>query len=506
MAVSVSYPGVYVEEISSGVRTITGVSTARTAFVGRALQGPVDEPTLIYSFADYERTFGGLWSESTMSFAVKQYFENGGAEAVVVRVFKTAGSGETATITLTGAILNASSPGDWGHKLSVVIDHLTRNQMDTGLVNITVYLDGAEVEVLRNVVTADLEATLEQRSAYLRFTGTGPATIGNTPASVSPAPPGVQAANGSDGDPINSAVIIGADNSTTGRTGMNALANTDIFNILCLPPPEFGTDMVTADPTAYDQAAKFCADHRAMLLVDPPVAATQPSNAVSPIQDTVSAANKKNAAAFFPLLLAPNPLSGMIEEFVPCGAVAGVFARTDSQRGVWKAPAGTDAGLTAVSGLTYTLTDPENGTLNKEAVNCLRTFANIGRVVWGSRTLDGFDANGSEWKYIPVRRLALYMEESLFRGLKWVVFEPNDAPLWAQIRLNVGAFMNNLFRQGAFQGASPKDAYFVRCDSSTTTQNDINLGIVNILVGFAPLKPAEFVILKIQQIAGQIQV
>ena len=124
---------------------------------------------------------------------------------------------------------------------------------------------------------------------------------------------------------------------------------------------------------------------------------------------------------------------------------------------------------------------------------------------WGARTLNGADVEASEWKYIPVRRFALFLEESLYRGTKWVVFEPNDEPLWSQIRLNVGAFMQSLFRQGAFQGLTPKDAYFVKCDGETTTQNDINNGIVNIVVGFAPLKPAEFVIIQIQQIAGQIQ-
>ena len=152
------------------------------------------------------------------------------------------------------------------------------------------------------------------------------------------------------------------------------------------------------------------------------------------------------------------------------------------------------------------LTYLENGLLNPLGINCLRAFPAAGRVVWGSRTLKGNDNLGSEWKYIPVRRTALYIEESLYRDTQWVVFEPNDEPLWAQIRLNVGAFMQNLFRQGAFQGQSPRDAYFVKCDKETTTQNDINLGIVNIVVGFAPLKPAEFVVIKLQQIAGQIQV
>jgi phage tail sheath protein FI len=151
------------------------------------------------------------------------------------------------------------------------------------------------------------------------------------------------------------------------------------------------------------------------------------------------------------------------------------------------------------------LTDAENGELNPLGINCLRAFPGIGRVSWGSRTRDGDDRRASEWKYIPVRRTALYIEESLYRGTKWVVFEPNDEPLWAAIRLNVGAFMQSLFRLGAFQGATAREAYFVKCDKETTTQNDINNGIVNIVVGFAPLKPAEFVVIRLQQIAGQIQ-
>jgi phage tail sheath protein FI len=182
--------------------------------------------------------------------------------------------------------------------------------------------------------------------------------------------------------------------------------------------------------------------------------------------------------------------------------VAGIIARTDGARGVWKAPAGTDATILGAS-LVTELNDDLNGTLNVLGVNVLRSFPIFGSIVWGARTTDGSDAKASEWKYIPVRRTALYIEESLYQGLKWVVFEPNDFPLWAQIRLNVGAFLNGLFRQGAFAGVTPREAYFVKCDKDTTTQADVDRGIVNILVGFAPLKPAEFVVLKIQQMAGQ---
>jgi phage tail sheath protein FI len=193
------------------------------------------------------------------------------------------------------------------------------------------------------------------------------------------------------------------------------------------------------------------------------------------------------------------------EEFVPCGAVAGIYARTDAQRGVWKAPAGIEASLVGVRELSYRLTDEQNDRLNPLGLNCLRTFPVAGHVCWGARTLAGADRLNSEWKYVPVRRTALFIEESLYRGTQWAVFEPNSEPLWAQLRLNVGTFMQDLFRQGAFQGSSPREAYFVKCEKETTTQNDIDKGVVNILIGFAPLKPAEFVIIEIQQIAGQIE-
>jgi hypothetical protein len=287
---------------------------------------------------------------------------------------------------------------------------------------------------------------------------------------------------------------------------MYALLKTDLFNMLCIPPftRESGGDVDNATLT---EALSLCVERRAMLLVDAPMAWNTVALAVTGMQSPpVSGVDARNAAIFFPRLRQADPeQAGLIADFVPCGAVAGVFARTDTQRGVWKAPAGLDASLNGVPELNVPLTDAENGQLNPLGLNCIRSFPVFGRVVWGSRTLRGADQLANEWKYIPVRRTALYIEETLFRGTQWVVFEPNDEPLWAQIRLNIGAFMQNLFRQGAFQGQTPRDAYFVKCDKETTTQNDINLGIVNIIVGFAPLKPAEFVIVKIQQIAGQIQ-
>jgi Bacteriophage tail sheath protein len=206
-----------------------------------------------------------------------------------------------------------------------------------------------------------------------------------------------------------------------------------------------------------------------------------------------------NAMVFFPRF----KRAGSWRTYAPSGAIAGIMARTDTQRGVWKAAAGLSATIAGISGLSVPLTDLENGVLNPLGVNCLRTMPSVGPVVWGARTLEGADVLSSDWKYIPVRRLALFIEESLYRATRWAVFEPNDEPLWAQLRLSIGGFMQDLYRQGAFQGATPKDAYFVQCDSTTTLQTDIDKGIVNIYVGFAPVKPAEFVVLYIQPSAGQ---
>jgi hypothetical protein len=307
-------------------------------------------------------------------------------------------------------------------------------------------------------------------------------------------------ADGDDGGTLADAQYTGSRND---KTGIYALLNSDLFNLLVMPPISRSTDLA---PGTLTEATALCVERRAMLVVDAPLAWGTVAQAVAGIATLgPSGLNARNAAVYFPRLRVPDPLQqGFVDTFAPGGAVAGVMARTDAQRGVWKAPAGIDASLNGVPELSVKLTDGENGQINPLGINALRAFPVFGRVVWGARTLRGADQAADEYKYVPVRRLALYIEESLFRGTQWVVFEPNDEPLWAQIRLNVGAFMQNLFRQGAFQGTTPQAAYFVKCDKETTTQNDIDRGVVNILVGFAPLKPAEFVIIRIQQIAGQI--
>jgi hypothetical protein len=525
MPVTPTFPGVYIEEVPSGVRTIVGVSTSITAFVGRARKGPVNDPKMIHSFADFERFFHGLWDQSTMSYAVRHYFQNGGQDALIVRVHNGA---SPATVTVPGPVtpleLAAESPGEWGNSLRVRVDHDTRplltGEAANSLFNLFVKdMESGSAERFLNVSTDPNHArfvtrVLAQESTLIRVAppGTVPTSRPTAHAPLPPPPPetdpfkaaGFHTAsnnNGSDGTALTDGQFSGP-GMENAKTGIYALEKADLFNLLCLPPLTFATDVGAA--TTLSDALTYCKKRRAMLIVDARSSWTTKDLAVAGIGSL--GLTDENAAIFFPRLRAPDPLKeGRLETFVPCGAVAGVFARTDAQRGVWKALAGQEATLNGVPELSVSLTDAENGELNPLGVNCLRAFPIVGRVVWGARTLEGADRLASEWKYIPVRRLALFIEESLYRGTQWVVFEPNDEPLWAQIRLNLGAFMQNLFRQGAFQGRTPREAYFVKCDKDTTTQNDINLGIVNILVGFAPLKPAEFVIIKIQQMAGQVE-
>lgn len=276
----------------------------------------------------------------------------------------------------------------------------------------------------------------------------------------------------------------------------------DIFNLMLLPRGDGQTDAVRA--VLWGPASAFCRKERAFLVVDPP----SDNGAWSTVQQVGSGivnmrlgAVTDHSAIYWPRLR----VASRTTPIDPSGTVAGIMARTDTRRGVWKAPAGLEAATLGVTGFEHLISDEENGVTNPQAVNTLRQFS-AGGVVWGARTMAGFDNSGeSDYKYVPVRRIALFIEESLYRGLQFAVFEPNDEPLWSQIRLAAGAFMQNLFRQGAFQGQKASDAYDVRCDSTTTTQNDINLGRVNVVVAFAPLRPAEFVVLTIRQLAGQVQ-
>ncbi len=523
------YPGVYLEEIRPA-HTITGVPTSTAGFVGRAWRGPLDAALEVRSFTDYERIFGGLWLASTMGYAVEQFFTNGGERAVIVRVATRSGSGRAApaTIDVGGSLtLEAASPGTWGRNLQVGIA-TSPGEEDSGLFECTIVDDpataadsmhrggsGAREVFAKLSVDARspdfVTSVLAERSALVRVSG----AITSAPAAGTYQ---ADAASGADGVSTLTAADAAAevDGDETARTGLYALLETDIFNLLCIPPltladtpnelPQNVADVPMATLIA---AAALCKRRRAVLLIDAP---RSWSDDPSVMADQFQAVERSNAALYVPWLRAADPLrGGAVRDFAPCGAVAGVIGRTDAERGVWSTPAGADAVLRGVLGLstdegpwshTRGADRPASHPRDDErlaalGVNTIRELPQVGPVVWGARTLD----TSGEWKYVPVRRLALYLEESLYRGTQWVVFEPNDEPLWARIRLSVGAFLHGLFRRGAFRGGTPREAFFVKCDRETMTQSDIDRGIVNIVVGFAPLRPAEFVIISIRQVS-----
>ncbi len=500
MPVPVSYPGVYVEELSSGGQSITGVATSIAVFVGWAAQGPVDHAQLVLSWADFNRQFGGLDARSVLGYSVSQFFANGGQQAYIIRLAAKAVNGTLAfgsapnTLTLT-----AQYPGAWSKNYGIAIKaqagSTTRFQLR--VVYAPPGVSEVTVESFDNlsIVSPDPQGrfvsdVINSESSYITAAVGSP----NTPVPTNTTPPSPLLKGGDDGTVFgpNSSTFEAALNFTSSTTGgIPLLDHVDLFNILCVPGEIY-------NPTQVSLAA-YCTSRRAFYIADADPGITDYTKLAG--GPTIAG---NNAAFYFPWIEAPDPLNqNRLRSYPPCGFVAGIYARIDASRGVWKAPAGTEATLIGVSGVSVPLNDQENGILNPVAVNCIRNFSVYGTVVWGARTVQGADEVGSDWKYVPVRRLALYLEESLFRSLKWAVFEPNDEPLWAQIRMDVGSFLQTLFRQGAFQGATPQQAYFVKCDGETTTATDQNNGIVNILVGFAPLKPAEFVVIQIQQIAGQ---
>lgn len=514
--VSVSYPGVYVEELPSGGPPSSGVATSIAAFIGRAAMGPVNAATLLTSWGDYQRIFGELSTDSAMSYAVSAFFNNGGGEAVAVRLFEAPDADScTASLALTPGdlVLAAASPGVWGNDLSATVDVqgiTARIAQAVGvtdpadLFNLTLELTlpgGGKTSERFNAVTLNpayparlLTTVLAEQSQLAVFAGGASAPSGATGTGT----------GGRDSAPLPITAYLGDENQ---RTGLYALEQASGFNILCIPPDVDGED---TPPIVYQTAAAYCEVKGAMLIIDPPAAWQTAFDAgdigsISPGSlGAFGRPEARNSVVYFPNVLAMDPLAdGALRAFPPCGYAAGIWAQADVQVGVWKAPAGLDAALNGIEGLAASLSDAENGLLNPLGINCLRDFTNAGPVLWGARTLAGADQLSDDYKYIPVRRLTLYIEAWLGENLRWAVFQPNDEALWSQLRLQVSTFMTGLWRQGAFFGAAADEAFFVKCDATTTTLSDIDAGVVNIQVGFAPIRPAEFIILTFQQIVGQ---
>lgn len=509
MSITLSYPGVYIQELPSGQHSITGVATSIAAFIGWAPQGSTTEPVLVENWGQYQAMFGGWDSRSLLGYAVNQFFNNGGSQAYIIRLVWT--DVATASGSVAGMTFYASSPGQWGDNISLSISQPATAGIGFSL-NVSQTVGGVTT-LLESYANLSLSATssqyavaiLENDSNYISLINpASPSTTPTLPVSVPAGPTTGSLSGGSDGTVLDPTDTISAGDFTTQlitNNGYLLLEQIEIFNLLVVPG--------YSNEANANTLMEYCTQRRAFYIVDAPqnTSLTALAKADAPLDVTGTPYSSQyfaNAAYYFPWVSAPDPLFGGRPKLCPpSGFVAGIYAATDASRGVWKAPAGINAALGGLLGLQYTLSDAQNGLLNPFAINCLRSFNTYGTVVWGSRTMAGADVMGSQWKYVPIRRLALYIESSLYDGTQWAVFEPNDETLWGQLRLAVGSFMQQLFLQGAFAGSSAQQAYFVKCDAENNPDSSTALGIVNVLVGFAPLYPAEFVVIQIQQMAAQ---
>jgi phage tail sheath protein FI len=552
------HPGVYVQEVPSAVRPIQGVSTSTAAFIGVAQKGPIPgtilpngrmaQPLLVTSFTDFQRQYGGFVQESFLPYAAQAFFQNGGRRLYIVRIVGkgatsppssppssppgTAPSGGSAqhAVGASGAPFSvaAISEGTWGNGLSLSISNSSDG--DANNFKLTILYDPgtgpAPVETYDRVTFLNgtnlqpgavnpaeyVRTAVNARSEYIAIT----ADVTGRPANT--ASP-LKLINGADGPVPQASDYIGApaaNNKLTG-TGLFALDKITDVNIIAIPGE--------GDPATVNAGINYCKVGRPLqdcfFVADmgsmPNVSAARFDNATPSVftrEDAVAFATTgfggtpldKSAgdfgALYFPWIWSTDPIgAGRNPKILlpPSGFVSGIYARIDNSRGVFKAPAGIEAGVAGALSVATTVSDVEQDTLNPISVNVIRTVPGSGFVAWGTRTC-GSDAS---WRYIPVRRMAIFLRVSIHFGIQWAVFEPNDEPLWAELRLNIRSFMLTQFRAGAFQGSTPDQAFFVKCDSSTTTQQDIDNGVVNILVGFAPLKPAEFVVLKLSQKVNQ---
>ena len=533
------YPGVQTTRLPASGRSITPVGTSTTAFVGIFRKGPVNKAVRITSWGQFVEKFGGLWTQSEASFAIEHYFLNGGSVAYVVRTVwadsatpannakeaTKAGFGpNTALLSIT-----AKSEGTWGNEVYFGIfkdggagtfDLLIREYDGTRVVNEEVF-SGLSLLVGN---ARYFETVVNGSSQLVKLARKSSASAINLPATTDITDPAdstnqitpsslvelMQAklldklAGGKDGVlPTSTAwkteAALALRGNASKREGMYALDGIapDTFSLMCVPVTSLMT--ATEAQSIVSEAKNLCKRHYSFLLLGAGKGVAR--TAISKWFTDLGPNDREYSAGLYPRVVTSDPESATgVRSQDPCGIMAGLIARTDATRGFFKSPAGTEAGFVGGQ-LEDSLSDLDQEPLNRAGINCLREFPVIGAVGWGARTLAGADALAHQYKYIAVARTALVLEASLRTGLQWAVFEPNDEVLHGNIRLTVDSFMKTLHRQGAFQGRSARDAYFVKCDSDTTTQADIDQGIVNIIVGFAPLKPAEFVMVKIKQIA-----
>ena len=504
MASSYLAPGVYMEEVSSGSRPIEAVGTAVAAFVGFAERGPLHEPVMVTNWTQFKQNFGDFVDGCYLAHAVYGYFQNGGGTAYVVRVGGDARNGSgNGQVALPAAELPAAGADRPGLTISartaeiadLAVEVAQASEEGDDNFKLVVKQHGQPVETFDNVTTKrgpnNVATVVRQQSKLITVEETkGKALALPRPGEVAlgaPAPVPVK---------VEAHAYVG---NSADRTGFGGLEAIDEVTMLCVPDlmaahqrGALSAEDVKAVQLAMIAHAELMGDRIAILDAPPGLTPSQ----VKEWRVDIAGYDSKYAAVYYPWIKVFDSATGTNRFVPPSGHLAGIWGRNDASRGVHKAP-GNEVVRGAVA-LETQLTRAEQELLNPLGVNCIRSFPGRGIRVWGARTLSSDPA----WRYLNVRRLFNYLEESILNGTQWVVFEPNDDALWARIRRTISAFLVNEWRRGALFGITPDEAFFVKCDRETNPAESIDAGQVVCEVGVAPVKPAEFVIFRLAQISG----
>jgi phage tail sheath protein FI len=495
-------PGVYVEEVEAGARPIEGVGTSVAAFVGLAGDGPINEPVLITNWSQYTQTFGEFMDGSYLAHTVYGYFLNGGGTCYVVRIGgdqpPTSARAELPTAKdkgVSGYRVTALEAGTPGNQIRIEVGDSSDEAEDT--FKLTVRAPGKPDEVYDNTSfkhgKTSVVTTVKQESKLITIEEIGPANLERAPAR------GSQTLGGSE---VAKPVTLTPDDyvgDAADRTGFSGLEAVDAVTMLSVPDlmamyqaGDIDLEGVQAVQTAMLAHCELMGDRVAILDAPPGLNAQQ----VDEWRTDKVGYDSKYGTLYWPWIKVFDPVAGQARFVPPSGHVAGVWARSDEERGVHKAPANEI--LRGALALELNITKGEHDQLNPDGINCIRAFPGRGIRIWGARTLSSDPA----WRYLNVRRLFNYIEESVLEGTQWVVFEPNDLDLWQRVKRTINAFLMRTWREGALFGATPQEAFFVKCDAETNPPDVVDAGQLIVEIGVAPVKPAEFVIFRIAQYSG----
>jgi uncharacterized protein len=526
------HPGVYIQEIP-GSRSIQGAATSVAAFIGLAESGPYEVPTLITSWAAYTHQFGGLSWYGFMPWAVYEFFQEGGVSCYVVRANQiVSGQGRIATATIGGMTINAASMGIWANRLQVCVtnssDRASADSPDqTPTFNLLVVIPASII----NPGSAPADQATQMLVAYVKQNSLVPTTINSDSYYVLEAFSGITAADAAFQTSINTQSLFirvaafdgmrvpntptpialnnGLSPTWDFSSALEALAAVQGVSLLAMPDTVSSTDSSVATSAIsqselVNQGLRLCEQLGSLFyVVDPPygqnvsgVLSFKNGTPLPGASQGGQALNSNHGALYYPWTWIFDPLSNTRVPMPPSGPVLGRYAYSDSNIGVWHSPAGVDSGaMRTVTSLAAQVTEADQDTLNPNGINALRNLINYGNVVYGARTL----SQDARWTYISVRRLVIFVEQSLKNSLQWVVFEANDSTLWAAVSRDISAFLTTLWSQGALFGSTAQEAFFITCDASNNPPETRELGQLFIDIGLAPVYPAEFVLVRISQ-------